>query len=171
MTAAITVNVRLVISCLPDRSPRVARPAPPRNARAGIADPDGHMTYDEAGLVDAGWTPSGRYANAETAVGNYERIMSAPGRIKPWRPCKRAQQTHFRLLFGPLRPVYDGGVGAGLYVILRRFMQVNGLGFLAAATAALALAVAPARAETMRLLTNQGEREAIVVPWRQGPAP
>ncbi len=50
-------------------------------------------------------------------------------------------------------------------------MQIYGLGFLAAATAALALAVTPVQAETMRLLTNQGEREAIVLPWRQGPAP
>jgi polyhydroxybutyrate depolymerase len=50
-------------------------------------------------------------------------------------------------------------------------MQIHGLGFLAAATAALALAVGPAQAETMRLLTNQGEREAIVVPWQRGPAP
>jgi polyhydroxybutyrate depolymerase len=52
-------------------------------------------------------------------------------------------------------------------------MQIHGLGFLAAAaaTAALALAVTPVQAETMRLLTNQGEREAIVLPWRQGPAP
>jgi polyhydroxybutyrate depolymerase len=50
-------------------------------------------------------------------------------------------------------------------------MKIYGLGFLVAATAVLALAVAPAQAETMRLLTNQGEREAIVVPWRQGPAP
>jgi polyhydroxybutyrate depolymerase len=48
-------------------------------------------------------------------------------------------------------------------------MQIHGLGFLAAA--ALALAVGPARAETMYLLTNQGEREAIVLPSRQGPAP
>src|SRR5215470_20174908 len=59
----------------------------------------------------------------------------------------------------------------GFYVILRQFMQSYGLGFLAAATAALALAVTPVQAETMRLLTNQGEREAIVLPWRQGPAP
>src|SRR5215831_2606929 len=50
-------------------------------------------------------------------------------------------------------------------------MQIYELGFLAAATAALALAVTPVQAETMRLLTNQGEREAIVLPWRQGPAP
>ena len=50
-------------------------------------------------------------------------------------------------------------------------MQIHGLGFAAAATAALALAVTPVQAETMRLLTNQGEREAIVLPWRQGPAP
>jgi polyhydroxybutyrate depolymerase len=48
-------------------------------------------------------------------------------------------------------------------------MQIHGLGFLAAV--ALALVVAPARAETMYLLTNQGEREAIVLPSRQGPAP
>ena len=48
-------------------------------------------------------------------------------------------------------------------------MQIHGLGFVAAA--ALALAVTPARAETMYLLTNQGEREAIVLPSRQGPAP
>jgi polyhydroxybutyrate depolymerase len=48
-------------------------------------------------------------------------------------------------------------------------MQIHGLGFLAAA--ALALAVGPARAETMYVLTNQGEREAIVLPSRQGPAP
>jgi polyhydroxybutyrate depolymerase len=50
-------------------------------------------------------------------------------------------------------------------------MQIHGLGFLAAATAALVLAVVPAQAETMRLLTNQGEREAIVLPGRVGPAP
>ncbi len=48
-------------------------------------------------------------------------------------------------------------------------MQIHGLGFVAAV--ALALVVAPARAETMYLLTNQGEREAIVLPSRQGPAP
>jgi polyhydroxybutyrate depolymerase len=46
-------------------------------------------------------------------------------------------------------------------------MKIYGLGLLAAAM----LAVAPAHAETMRLLTNQGEREAIVLPGRQGPAP
>jgi polyhydroxybutyrate depolymerase len=48
-------------------------------------------------------------------------------------------------------------------------MQIHGLGFVAAV--ALALVVAPARSETMYLLTNQGEREAIVLPSRQGPAP
>jgi polyhydroxybutyrate depolymerase len=48
-------------------------------------------------------------------------------------------------------------------------MQIHGLGFVAAV--ALALAVAPARAETMYLATNQGEREALVLPSRQGPAP
>jgi polyhydroxybutyrate depolymerase len=52
-------------------------------------------------------------------------------------------------------------------------MQIHGLGFAAAlALAAVsALAVAPAQAETMYLLTNPGEREAIVLPSRQGPAP
>ena len=48
-------------------------------------------------------------------------------------------------------------------------MQIHGLGFLAAV--ALALAGGPAQAETMHLVTNQGEREAIVLPSRQGPAP
>ena len=54
------------------------------------------------------------------------------------------------------------------------FMQTPGLGFpavLAAITLVLSAMLAPARAETMRLLTNQGEREAIVLPSRQGPAP
>jgi len=45
------------------------------------------------------------------------------------------------------------------------------LGFLAAAVLAISTAISPARAETMHLLTNQGEREAIVLPSRQGPAP
>ena len=42
---------------------------------------------------------------------------------------------------------------------------------LAAITLVLSAMLATARAETMRLLTNQGEREAIVLPSRQGPAP
>ena len=42
---------------------------------------------------------------------------------------------------------------------------------LAAIMLVLSATLAPARAETMRLLTNQGEREAIVLPSRQGPAP
>jgi len=51
-------------------------------------------------------------------------------------------------------------------------MQIVGLGFLAAALAtSLSAVTLPARAETMHLLTNQGEREAIVLPSRQGPAP
>src|SRR4051794_17731538 len=68
---------------------------------------------------------------------------------------------------------YKLAASAGLHVFPRQFMQNHGLGFLAAVTAALALALtlAPAQAETMRLLTNQGEREAIVLPGRLGPAP
>src|SRR5262249_23139962 len=53
-------------------------------------------------------------------------------------------------------------------------MQFPRLGFpaaLAAVTLGLSATLAPARAETMLLLTNQGEREAIVLPSRQGPAP
>jgi len=53
-------------------------------------------------------------------------------------------------------------------------MQSPKLGFpatLAAVTLVLSATLAPACAETMRLLTNQGEREAIVLPSRQGPAP
>jgi predicted esterase len=53
-------------------------------------------------------------------------------------------------------------------------MQAPGLGFpaaLAAITLVLSATLAPARAEIMRLLTNQGDREAIVLPSRQGPAP
>jgi polyhydroxybutyrate depolymerase len=53
-------------------------------------------------------------------------------------------------------------------------MQTPGSGFpaiLAAVPLVLSAMLAPAHAETMHLLTNQGEREAIVLPSRQGPAP
>ncbi len=50
-------------------------------------------------------------------------------------------------------------------------MQTFGPGFLVAAALAVSTAISPARAETMHLLTNQGVREAVVLPSRQGPAP
>jgi polyhydroxybutyrate depolymerase len=50
-------------------------------------------------------------------------------------------------------------------------MQNFGPGFLVAAALALSTTVSLARAETMHLLTNQGVREAVVLPSQQGPAP
>jgi polyhydroxybutyrate depolymerase len=50
-------------------------------------------------------------------------------------------------------------------------MRTFVFGLLAAAVLALSTAIPPARAETIHVLTHQGEREAIVLPSRRGPAP